>query len=465
MRCFLIFIAFTMIFGCITAVGQSEKIDDYVKAEMAQSHTPGLSVAVVQGGRTVFARGYGLANVELSVPATDNTVYELLSVSKQFTATAILIMVDEGKILLDAKLSTYLPDIPSAWADVKVRHLLSHTSGIPDYIRAPGWAQSVRLDRSPADLVKSTEPLALSFQPGEKWEYSNTNYYLLGMIIEKISGKSYAEFLSDRIFRPLGMNATRVNVYSDIIPNRASGYHWQQNGLHNAEYISPTQKWAAGAIVSTVNDLAKWAIAIDAGQPLKPQTSQQMITPVKLNHGEPASYGFGNELEMDHGHRVAGHQGGGLAFNATILRFPDDKLSVIVLGNLTQAPSRRVARHIASFYIPAISDEGNRGIPDDDPKLTETLKGVLTDVAQGKVNPDLFTPQAQNNVIPFIKNAGPRFLAPLGALQSLVLLEQTDQGANRTRRYRAVFAGGTSLIWTFQLTKDGKIISMDPQQQ
>lgn len=459
------FIFLILSFSAVNAFAQADKIDAYIAAEMKKSHAPGVSIAVVQNGKTVYAKGYGMANVELSVPATADTEYELLSVGKQFTAVAVMLLVEEGRVALDDKITKYLPDAPAAWSSVTVKQLLSHTSGIPDYTNAPGWRESIRLDRSPQELIKPVMSLPLQFQPGEKWDYSNTNYYLLGMIVEKASGKSYADFLSERIFKPLGMNDTRVNNLSEIIRNRAAGYHWQRDALRNAEYISPTQKWAAGNVVSTANDMAKWAIALDTAKLLKKESLDLMQMPAKLNSGEETKYGFANELDTDHGHAVAGHQGGGLAFNATLLRFPDDKLSVVVLSNLTQAPTQAMARRIASFYLPAISDERNRGIADADPKTTEILRGVLVDAAKGKANAALFAAEAQEKMIPFIERVGPRFLGSMGALQSFVLLEQTDAGANRIRRYRAAFANGASLIWTFELTKDGKILSMEPKEE
>lgn len=460
----IIFTLLILLSATVIAVGQTDKIDAYVAAEMAKSHIPAISITVMQNGKTVYLKDYGMANVELSVPASADTEYELLSVGKQFTSTAVMLLVEEGKLTLDDKIAKFLPDTPAAWSQITVRHLLSHTSGITDYIDAPDWWQNIRLDRSPQDLIKPVMSLPLDFQPGEKWDYSNTNYYLLGMIIEKISGKPYADFLSEQIFKPLGMNNPRVNNFKDIIKNRAADYHWQGGSLQNAEYVSPTQKWAAGSVISTASDMAMWAIALDTAKLLKKQTLDLMQTPVKLNNGKETKYGFGNELDVDHGHRVAGHQGGGLAFNATLLRFPDDKLSVVVLCNLTQAPSQAIAKRIASVYLPAISDESNQGVTDTNPKLTEILKNVLIDAAQGKANAELFAPESRAEIVPFIQRAGPNFLGSLGELKSFTLLDERKEQQKSIRRYRAVFAK-QSLIWTFELSADSKIISIEPEEE
>src|SRR5262249_6324883 len=181
------------------ASGYADKIDDSIKVELEKSHTPGASVAVVRDGKVVRARGYGMANVELSVRAARDTVYETLSVSKQFTAAAILMLVEEGKVTLDAPISNYLPNTPAAWSVVTVRHLLTHTSGIRDYTDVPGWMATIRQDRSPEDLLKPVREAPLGFPPGESFRYSNSGYYLLGMILEKVSGKSYGDFLQERI--------------------------------------------------------------------------------------------------------------------------------------------------------------------------------------------------------------------------------------------------------------------------
>jgi CubicO group peptidase (beta-lactamase class C family) len=439
-------------------------VDDYVKAQMQKGHIPGLSVAVVREGKVVLARGYGLANVECAAPATRDTVYELLSVTKQFTAAAVLMLAEEGKLSLDDRVSQYLPNTPSAWNEITLRHLLTHTSGIRDYTDVPGWFATIRMDRSPEDLIEPTKTFPLPYRPGDAFRYCNAGYYLLGMILEKVSGQSYADFLRERIFKPLGMAATRVDDKKTIVPHRASGYDWEEGMLQNGPYVSPTQKWAAGAVLSTVEDLAKWDAALYTEKLLKRDLLERMWTPARLNNGQEAPYGFGNELDMDHGHRVAGHQGGGVAFNSTLLRYPNDRLTVIVLCNETHAPSRPMARHIAAFYLPEISYEHDKGIVDREPETTRMLQGVLIAAAQGKVDPALFSPEAQKEIVPFIQRVGPGFLRPLGPLKSLILLEVRDEQASRIYRYRALFKD-SSLLWTFTLTKVGKISSLQPTEE
>src|SRR6185503_5682934 len=202
------------------------------------------------------------ADVELNAPATENTVYQWASVSKQFTATAIMLLAQDGKLKLEDSISRHYPDSPSTWKDVTIRHLLTHTSGIKSYTSLPNFFKSIRKDYEPDELIGLVKDLPLDFEPGEKWEYCNTGYYLLGLVIEKVSGKSYAQFLKERIFDPLKMSTARLNHQFEIIANRATGYDNRSNGLWRSEFVSPTQPFAAGALVGTVLDLAKWDAAL-----------------------------------------------------------------------------------------------------------------------------------------------------------------------------------------------------------
>ena len=355
-----------------------------------------------------------------------------------------------------------IPDLPKAWSPVTILQLLNHTAGAPDYIHAAGWKENIRLERSPGELLKPVFQLPLEFVPGTKWKYSNSGYFLLGLVIEKVSGESYANFLSQRIFQPLNMTSTKVGNPRDLISNRAAGYIW--NGvLLNDEYVSPSQKWAAGAVVSTAADLAKWAQSLENESLLGHASLQAMLAPARLATGENAPYGLGNELDTDHRHRLAGHQGGGIGFNAAFLNYPDDHLAVVVLANLRGANALQLARHIAGFVLPELSDEDKSGIADD-PKLTQALAGVLKAAAQGKVDPAVINPDVQAKLIPFLEQTGPRFLGRLGELRSFTLIEEATDAPNRDLRYRAKFDRGT-VIWTFKLDAMNRIVSLEPRPE
>jgi len=208
--------------------GKADAIDRYVTSQMQRLHIPGASLAIVRDGHIIKAQGYGFANLELKAPATKKTVYEIGSNTKQFTAAAIMMLVEEGKVALEDSITKYFPEAPQAWRDITIRHLLTHTSGIQNHVAVPHWLDVFRTNLAfetapPRDeLLNMFFKLPLEFQPGESWAYDNTGYYLLGVIIEQVSGKSYWKFLDDRIFKPLDMNATQSTHPQPIVPNRAS---------------------------------------------------------------------------------------------------------------------------------------------------------------------------------------------------------------------------------------------------
>lgn len=451
-----------LLLGCALAAGPqslSERIDVYVQNEMSVRGVPATAVAVVRSGEIVHAKAYGTADVELSVPADTRTVFELLSVSKQFTAAAVLLLERDGKLALEDELARHVDGLPTSWRKITILQLLSHTSGIPDYTDQPGWMETLRQARTPEELLAPVKARPLVFVPGTQWGYSNSNYYLLGLLIEKSSAVRFDAFLEQRVFAPLDMRATRLESFEQLIPHRASGYHATSGGIVNAPWIDPSHKWAAGAFLSSIDDMAKWTRALDSDVLLPARVRERMVTGVRLSDGTSASYGLGNELALDHGHRVAGHQGGGMAFNATLLHFPDDRLSVVVLCNLTQAPSKAWARNIAAFWLPDIREEG-AAIADPDPRASTALRKVLVDAAQGKADPECFAPDMRDELTAFVRRVGPQFLGPLGALERLTPLGAAPD-AQGGLRYRARFAKG-SIVWDLEVDGDGRIRKLEP---
>jgi D-alanyl-D-alanine carboxypeptidase len=328
-------------------------VDAYLQAEMEKLHIPGLSVAVVSDSKVVLARGYGLANVELSVPATPESVYKIGSITKPFTAAAIMMFAEEGKIGLDDAILQHLHDLPPAWSGITVRHLLTHTSGIKNFTNIANYPSIIRKDLAPGEIIELVLELPLDFRPGERFAYCNTGYTLLGMIIEKVAGKPYGEFMAERVFQPLQMTVTRLNDFRDIIPNRVSGYKWanNENELWNCEFDSPTHLYASGGLVSSVLDMAKWDAALSTEALLKKSSLDQIWTPVRLNGGETSGYGFGWFL-LEHGSRnVVQHSGGTLGFLTNISRFVDDRLTVIVLTNLDSGDPFALATGVADEYF------------------------------------------------------------------------------------------------------------------
>ncbi|MCW3054643.1 MAG: penicillin-binding protein, partial [Chthonomonadales bacterium] len=321
-----------LLFCLVGRTVQADSIDRYIETQLKKRHIPGLSLAVVRDGKVIKAKGYGFANLELRAHATPATVYQVGSVSKQFAASAIMLLVQEGKVGLDDKLSKYLPSAPDSWKEITLRHLLTHTSGLPREGQRP--TKGERADYTDAELVQSASALLLLSPPGEKYSYSNVGFNLLGMVVAKASGQNYADFLQKRFFKPLGMTATRVNDPIAFLPNRASAYQWAGGAFYGSDFVSPTWYAGAGAIVSTVLDLAKWDAALNTEFPLTEASRKQMWTPMTLKNGKPSDYGFGWRLSPYKGHADIHHDGIVNGFHSEIDRFVDDHLTVIVLVNL-----------------------------------------------------------------------------------------------------------------------------------
>lgn len=337
---------------CIAQDGTTNKVDDFVQAEMQKQRIPGVSLAVVKNGQIILAKGYGYANVEHHVPVKPETIFQSGSIGKQFTATAVMMLIEEGRINLDEKISKYLGDVPDSWQNITVRHLLTHTSGLTDYPDDFDF----RRDYTEAELLKRAQAITPAFKPGEKWQYSNLGYVTLGILIHKVSGKFYGDFLQERIFKPLGMSTTRIISEADIVPNRAAGYHFVKNELKNQDWVSPTLNTTAdGALYFTVLDMAKWDAALYGESLLKKTSLQQMWTPVRLNNSKAADYGFGWSLGQVNGHRIIEHGGAWQGFTSYIARYVDDKITVIVLDNLAGGNAGKIARHVAALYNPELA--------------------------------------------------------------------------------------------------------------
>lgn len=335
------------------AASPQDEVDRYVLAEMARQRIPGLSLAVVRDGRVVKARGYGLANVELDVPASEHTIYQSGSVGKQFTAAAILLLVEDGRLSLEDRLPEFFPEAPAGWRDVTVRHLLTHTSGIRNYTDE---ALDRRRDYTDDELVALAAKSPLEFRPGTRWSYSNTGYVLLGIIVKKVTGRFYGDLLAERVFRPLGMTTARVISEADIVKHRAAGYRLVDGELKNQEWVSPSLNTTAdGSLYLTVLDLVKWDAALAGTAFLTEASRRAWWTPVKLANGGSHPYGMGWEVDFVRGHRIVGHGGAWQGFKTQILRFVDDRLTVILLANLGDARQTAVALGVAGLYNPALT--------------------------------------------------------------------------------------------------------------
>jgi CubicO group peptidase (beta-lactamase class C family) len=447
--------------ACLSASAQvAPKVDSFIADYMKKNHIPGLSLAVLKEGKIVLAKGYGLANVETMHRASAESVYQLASVTKQFTATLTMMLVEEKKIGLDNKITEYLPDLPKAWGEVTVRQLLNHTSEIYSYTSLPEFFENgnSRRELNMKRIVEMVGNKPLDFAPGTDWRYNNTGYYLLGGILEKVSGKKYGDLLAERIFKPLGMQKTRLNDMRAIVPNRVVGYSWNGSTLLNGEYVSPSQPYSAGAMLSTVLDMAKWDAALYGEKLLKRKTLQEMWTSTPLPTKQPFGYGFGWMLSEKNKHRVIEHGGGIDGFSTHIARFVDDKLTVIALLNLDSGNAERVAMKVAEIVLPALVSAPLQALQDPDPALTKRLKEVATEATQGRANSNEFDPETAKLIIPRIQE-GRQTFAAFGAMQSFVLVERKENEGNLQLRYRVKFEKFLAGM-VFVLNKEKKIVGM-----
>jgi len=325
-------------------------VTEYVKAEMQRQHIPGLSLLVVKSGKIIRAEGFGLANVELQVPVKPETIFQSGSVGKQFTATAVMMLVEEGKIGLDDPLTKYFPDAPASWKDVTVRNLLSHTGGFGDYPKDFDF----RKDWTEEEELKVVEGIPLAYPPGTSWAYSNFGYLTLGILIHRVTGEFYGDFLQQRIFKPLDMQTTRIISEADIIPNRAAGYRLVKGELKNQEWVAPLLNTTAdGSLYFSVLDLAKWDVALYTETLLKRSSLDLMWTPFKLKDGQvnKGNYGFGWFIEQRKGHRCIHHDGAWQGFQTAIDRYVDDHLTVVALSNLADGEPGKITEHVAEMYL------------------------------------------------------------------------------------------------------------------
>ena len=327
------------------------EIDTLLQAAY-QPNAPGAAIIAVKDGQIVFRTGYGLANLELDVPIAADTVFRLASITKQFTAVAILILMEQGRLALEDPITRFWPDYPTHDQIITVEHLLTHTSGIRSYTDMPEWPPLWRKDFSVQELIDFFKDQPMQFAPGTRWAYNNSGYHLLGAIIEHLSGQSYEQFIQQRIFAPLGMRQSYYDHTKRIIPKRASGYQKEPDGYTNAEYLSMTQPYAAGALASTVDDLAIWDRALSRGALLQVATLARAWTPYRLADGTLTDYGYGWRLSAWQGHQTMEHSGGIHGFATYALRIPAEGVFVALLSNNPGAtPNELLTLKIAALLL------------------------------------------------------------------------------------------------------------------
>jgi CubicO group peptidase (beta-lactamase class C family) len=320
---------------CVAAT-KTEKMEEVINSYYVKNEFMG-AVLVAQGDETIFSKAYGSANLEWSIPNALNTKFRLGAVTQQFTAASILLLESQGKLKTDDLVKKYLPSAPEAWSKITILHLLTHSSGIPDFALFPEFQAFQQLPTTAEKTMLSFRDKPLEFLPGEKMSYSNSGYIVLGALIEKVSGKNYATFLQDNIFAPLNMSDSGYDATNAIIPRRAAGYTPTDKGLINANYIDTTVFYSAGALHSTVEDLLKWEKGLFSGKLLSANAQKKMITSYKND------YGLGLTISVVKNRTLIKYDGRSDSFNAALAYYPDDKITVVVLGNIGGHASQEIA--------------------------------------------------------------------------------------------------------------------------
>jgi CubicO group peptidase (beta-lactamase class C family) len=337
-------LAFLLAGACLAQNTSSQNIDSrmdqIVQSYVANKQFMG-SVLVARGDQVLFSKGYGSANLEWQIPDTPATKFRLGSITKQFTAASILLLEERGKLKVEDPVKKYLPDAPAAWDKMTIFHVLTHTAGIPIFTSFADYQPTEALPTTPEKLVARFRDKPLEFEPGEKWNYSNSGYVLLGYLIEKISDESYEKFVQENIFTPLGMKDSGYDSNSAVIARRAAGYAPSPNGPLNAGFVHMSIPFAAGALYSTTEDMLRWEQGLFGGKVLSPASLKKMTTPFK------SDYAFGLQVHTVNGHKVIDHSGGIEGFSTMLAYYPEDKLTLVALANLAPASSGAIVSQLA----------------------------------------------------------------------------------------------------------------------
>ena len=339
-------------YSCTAVYAQN--LDNQFDALLQDNYTvgkPGVSALVYKEGKVIYRKAFGMANLELDVPMKPENVFELGSITKQFTSVSILMLMEQGKLSLDDEITKYLPDYPTKGKRITIHNLLNHTSGIKSYTDLPNFRATARTDQSPKEIIDIFKDEPMDFDPGEKWQYNNSGYIVLGYIIEKVSGKSYADFISDNIFVPLKMNNSYYGSQSNLIKKRASGYMPIEGGYKNADYLSMTLPYAAGSLMSCVDDMLLWHKAVHNNTLISAESKAKAFTSGSLNNGKPTHYGYGWQVSEIKGTESIEHGGGIFGYVTQGVYVPSENVYVILLTNTNGISPQDPAVKMAALAI------------------------------------------------------------------------------------------------------------------
>jgi D-alanyl-D-alanine carboxypeptidase len=423
-------------------------VDSIASAVLQSTGVPSASVAVVQHGRLVLAKSYGSAKLDPRAPATPDMRYGIGSISKQFTAAALLLLQQEGKLRIDDPVEKYVPGL-SRGNEVTIRQILSHTSGYQDFWPQDYLMEPMRQNATGREIMDRWAKQPLDFEPGTRWQYSNTGYVLAGMIVEKVSGMPFFRFIQTRLLDPAGMKSARD---FDASPRAvdATGYiRYGLGPLHPAPDAGKGWMYGAGMLASTATDLAKWDISVIKRSLLAPASYQEMFRETTLKNGAPSGYGLGVFTQMSGGHFLIEHNGEVSGFTAENLVYPEDSAAVVVLTNQDAAPaSGAIANQIARLLF----------VTEDVLAASRTAQArtIFEGLQKGTIDRSLFTSNANGYFSEVAMKDFASSLAPLGTPTNFVQTGTSKRGGMTLRSYRATFPGRTLRVWTFE-TADGKL--------
>jgi CubicO group peptidase (beta-lactamase class C family) len=433
----------------------ADMIDDYINTEMARQHVPGLALAIMQHGRLIRAQGYGFANLEHHVPVHPDTVFETGSAGMQFTAVAVMFLVEDGKLRLDESIRKYLPDAPRSWAPITVRNLLNHTSGLPT---TPNG--EFRRDYTDDELLRIIYKQELNFPAGTHWNFSYTEYVTLGFLIKKVSGEFYADLLAKRVFAPLGMQTARLIDDRAIVPNRAAGYQLSDGELRNQDWVSPTANSTAdGSLYLSALDYARWDAGLFGRKLLKPESWAEIARPAQLASGRSYPYGSGWFFEHSAGQDVWRHSGSWQGFQSFVIHYLGDELTLVAFENSDSGDPETIVRHVAGMLDAKLVQPRAATIEDGDPRVTDHLASLLQQISVGKADYKDFAFVSKQEFADRISD-WKKALQPLGSLQELALFARKELGDDPIYHYRARYEHGL-LDVSLGFAPNGKIAELD----
>jgi len=443
-----------LLFAGFAAGVRADAIDDYIHAEIARQHIPGLSLAIMRHGQLQRVQGYGLANLELQVPVHPDTLFQTGAIGKQFTAVAVMLLVEDGKLRLDESIRKYLPDAPRSWAPITIRQLLNHTSGLPT-----NPAGDIRREYTDDELLRGIYQRELIFTPGTRWNYSNCGYVTLGILVKKITGERYADLLARRLFAPLGMQTARQIDDSAIVPNRAAGYQLRNGALRNQAWVSRTANSTAdGTLYLSALDYARWEAGVLGRKVLKPESWAEIAQPARLANGTTQPYGFGWFHERGAGQEIWRHSGSWQGFQTFIIRYLGDELTIVVLANSDSGLPVTIARHVAGMLDPKLAQPQGAPIEDRKPQVTERLKSLLQQIAAGKTDHADFAFISKPDLAEMMSGYQ-KTLKSLGSQREIALFARDESGGDEAYRYRARYDRGVLEV-NLSYAANGKIAGL-----